>query len=80
MFWLNSKQRRPDQTALGEAQILIGKLTEKTLIILLKKQSDQGLLCCFVNQDLHCLSMPCWQATRVQNFRTFTIILALMVK
>ena len=37
----------PDQTALGEAQIRIVKLTEKTLIILLKKQSDQGLLCCF---------------------------------
>ena len=38
----------------------------KTLIrLLLQKQSDLGL---------HCLSMPFWQATGVQNFRKFTIV------
>ena len=46
-FGLIANREDPDQTALGEAQIRIGKLIEKTLIILLKKQSDQGLLCCF---------------------------------
>ena len=37
-----------------------------TLIrLILQKQSDL---------DLHCLSMPFWQATSVQNLRTSTII------
>ena len=39
--------------------------TGKTLIrLLLQKQSDLGL---------HCLSIPFWQVTSVQNFRTFTV-------
>ena len=39
--------------------------TVQTWIRVLKKQSDTSL---------HCLSRPFWQATSVQNFRTFTIL------
>ena len=39
-------------------------------------QSDLGLCCLFQKQSdlgLCCLSRPFWQATSVQNFRTFTV-------
>ena len=49
--------------------VRIGK--GKTLIrLLLQKQSDLYL---------HCSSRPFWQATSVQNFRTFTVYLIIVL-
>ena len=46
--------------------VRIANREDKTLIrLLLKKQPDLGL---------PCLSRPFWQATSVQNFKTFRIL------
>ena len=38
------------------------------MLVLIANREDPDLV-------LHCLSMPFWQATSVQNFSTFTILL-----
>ena len=51
--------------AENEKRYLPELQTGKTLIrLLLQKQSDLGL---------HCLSLPFWQATSIQNLRTSTV-------
>ena len=39
------------------------------MLVLIANREDPDL-------GLHCLSMPFWQATSVQNFRTFTLVIA----